>query len=602
MSFILDGLETESYDRVYPDGVLLRRIAGYFRPLRRRMAAVALALFAGSLAGAAAPVLAAKLIDLVAARPGLGVAAAAALGIALLGAGGWLFGYMHEKLIALVVGDVVYRVRTDVFGRTLEHDLSFFDEHSSGRIVSRIGQDTQAFSDVVSLAADFSSQILMVLLLTVWLFRIDFPLTLLLIAMTPVAVVVALSFRRVARRVTLEAKRANAEINAQVQESVAGIMVAKSFRKESSLFSAFLTNNALSYRVGLRRGIVLNTIFPVVGFAAGAANAALAYAGGRAALSGGMSVGDWYLFMQAVSFYWWPLLNIASFWSQFQDGLSAAERVFSLIDRKPRVRQTGGDVPPRLTGRVEMRNLCFSYNSQETVLENFSLTIEPGENLAIVGHTGAGKSSIARLIARFYEFQRGELLVDGRDIRSLDLAAYRRMIGYVPQDPFLFTGTVRDNIRYGRIDASDEQILSAAARLGRGDWLEDLADGLDTRVGERGGNISYGQRQLVTLARVLLKNPAIFLLDEATAGVDPFTEAQIQEGLRTVMRGRTAVVIAHRLSTVREADRIIVLDRGGIMEEGSHRELLKKGGSYAELYNTYFRHQSLEYVEKSRTE
>jgi len=161
---------------------------------------------------------------------------------------------------------------------------------------------------------------------------------------------------------------------------------------------------------------------------------------------------------------------------------------------------------------------------------------------------------------------------------------------------------VRDNIRYGRIDASDEQILSAAARLGRGDWLEDLADGLDTRVGERGGNISYGQRQLVTLARVLLKNPAIFLLDEATAGVDPFTEAQIQEGLRTVMRGRTAVVIAHRLSTVREADRIIVLDRGGIMEEGSHRELLKKGGSYAELYNTYFRHQSLEYVEKSRTE
>ena len=602
MSFILDGLETESYDRVYPDGVLLRRIAGYFRPLRRRMAAVALALFAGSLAGAAAPVLAAKLIDLVAARPGLGVAAAAALGIALLGAGGWLFGYLHEKLIALVVGDVVYRVRTDVFGRTLEHDLSFFDEHSSGRIVSRIGQDTQAFSDVVSLAADFSSQILMVLLLTVWLFRIDFPLTLLLIAMTPVAVVVALSFRRVARRVTLEAKRANAEINAQVQESVAGIMVAKSFRKESSLFSAFLTNNALSYRVGLRRGIVLNTIFPVVGFAAGAANAALAYAGGRAALSGGMSVGDWYLFMQAVSFYWWPLLNIASFWSQFQDGLSAAERVFSLIDRKPRVRQTGGDVPPRLTGRVEMRNLCFSYNSQETVLENFSLTIEPGENLAIVGHTGAGKSSIARLIARFYEFQRGELLVDGRDIRSLDLAAYRRMIGYVPQDPFLFTGTVRDNIRYGRIDASDEQILSAAARLGRGDWLEDLADGLDTRVGERGGNISYGQRQLVTLARVLLKNPAIFLLDEATAGVDPFTEAQIQEGLRTVMRGRTAVVIAHRLSTVREADRIIVLDRGGIMEEGSHRELLKKGGSYAELYNTYFRHQSLEYVEKSRTE
>jgi ABC-type multidrug transport system fused ATPase/permease subunit len=190
--------------------------------------------------------------------------------------------------------------------------------------------------------------------------------------------------------------------------------------------------------------------------------------------------------------------------------------------------------------------------------------------------------------------------VDGLDIRSLDLAAYRRMIGYVPQDPFLFAGTVRDNIRYGQDEASDEAVLAAALRLGRGDWLGDLADGLDTGVGERGASISYGQRQLVTLARVLLKNPAIFILDEATASVDPFTETQIQEGLQAVMRGRTAVVIAHRLSTVRHADRIIVLDRGRIIEEGSHDALLAKKGHYAELYTTYFRHQSMEYIEEAR--
>jgi ABC-type multidrug transport system fused ATPase/permease subunit len=395
MGFILDGLDTESYDRVYPDRVLVRRIAAYFRPWRRKMAGVALTLFASSLAGAAAPVVIARLIDIVAASPGLGAAAAAAAGVAALGAGGWLFSYMHEKLITEVVGDVVYDVRTDVFSRTLEHDLSFFDEHSSGRVVSRIGQDTQDFSNVVTLLADVSSQVLMILLLTVWLFFIDVKLTLLLIGMAPAAGLLALSFRRLARRVTQDAKKANAEINAQIQESVAGIMVAKSFRKEGALFGSFTGNNALSYRVGLRRGIVLNTIFPVVGFAAGAANAALAYAGGAAVSGSGMSVGDWYLFMQAVGFYWWPLLNIASFWSQFQDGLSAAERVFSLIDREPRVRQKGNVVPPRLAGRIEMRNLGFSYNDKEKVLEDFSLVIEPGENLAVVGHTGAGKSSIA---------------------------------------------------------------------------------------------------------------------------------------------------------------------------------------------------------------
>jgi ABC-type multidrug transport system fused ATPase/permease subunit len=291
------------------------------------------------------------------------------------------------------------------------------------------------------------------------------------------------------------------------------------------------------------------------------------------------------------------MINIASFWSQFQDGLSAAERVFALIDAEPKVTQTASEPVEEIAGAIAFRHLTFSYTDQEIVLPDFDLKIHPRETLALVGHTGAGKSSIARLITRFYEFQGGQLLIDGRDVRRLDLSQYRRHIGLVPQEPFLFSGTVRDNIRYGHPEATDEQVRQAALQVSHGDWVADLPDGLDTDVGERGASLSMGQRQLVALARVVLKDPAIFILDEATASVDPFTETQIQEGLETLMRDRTAIVIAHRLSTVKHADRIIVMDHGRIIEQGTHDALLAQGGHYAELYNTYFRHQSLEYVE-----
>lgn len=593
---ITGGLNAEEYDRSYSDWQLVRRITAYFRPHLGKVGLVAFMVALLSLASTVTPIVISYGIDTLAGNPQIQLLIGLAALVTVLGALGWVFNFVQQWFSARAVGDVVLALREDAFRAVMRRDLSFYDQFASGRIVSRVTSDTQDFATVVTLTIDLLSQLVLVVVISVVMLTQNWRLALVTFTLGPIVILIALGFRRLARHAMQQSQRAQATVNATIQETISGIAVAKNFRQEAAIYTDFRATNELAYRVQLTRVAVFGSIYPLLNTVSGIGVAAIIYIGGLMAINKTITVGEWYLFVQSLGIFFYPITSIASFWSQFQQGLAASERVFALIDDEPLVVQTAQEPIGRLRGEIAFEDLTFNYSTgRSAVLRDFALFIPEGETLAIVGHTGAGKSSLVKLLMRFYEFQDGRLLIDGRDIRTLDLRDYRRQLGLVPQVPFLFSGNVADNIRYGRPGASDADVAAAAHQLGDGSWIDDLPEGLSTDVGERGARLSLGQRQLVALARVLLQDPAILLLDEATASIDPFTEAQVQAALADVLRGRTSIVIAHRLSTVRAADRIIVLRDGQIIEAGDHDGLLTQGGHYAELYTTYFRHQSLEY-------
>jgi ATP-binding cassette subfamily B protein len=595
-----EGLNEEQYDRQYPDRELTRRIIAYFTAQRRKVVIIILLTILMAVISAAEPIVVSKGLDSLKGHPTLAASLLIGLIVLFIGVTDWGINWIRRRLTVRTVGDVILNLRTLAFRAAVEHDLSFYDQFSSGRLASRINSDTNDLGNLVVILTDIFAQVFQAILLGIIIIRTEWHLALLLFAFLPLIFVLALVFRRMARRVTKKGMQAMADVNSAIKETVSGIAIAKNFRQENSIFETFNVANSNSYRVNVWRGFILTLVWPSLNTVAGIGTAALVFAGGLSAAQGAVTIGAWYLFILSLGRFFDPVMSLSSFWSNIQSGLSAAERIFALMDAEPNVVQTARLDVPSLKGEIRFENVSFRYAENEPVLTDFSLDIQPGENLAIVGHTGAGKSSLAKLIARFYEFQSGRIWIDGADIRTLDLQQYRRQLGIVSQVPFLFSGTVAGNIRYACPDVSDAEILSMARRIGDGDWLETLPEGLNTVVGERGTMLSMGQRQLVALLRVLMQKPAIFVLDEATASIDPFTEWQIQQALNMILVKSTSILIAHRLSTVKAADRIIVIEKGRIIETGDHNGLLAQGGHYAMLYNTYFRHQSLAYVEQAR--
>lgn len=592
------GLDSDKYDRQYSDLYLAQRIWDYAKKFGRNVTMILVAVLILSIVVSLRPILISAGIDALEAEQN----------IVMLILGGLLFSAVFEyatnwvrrRYLTQIIGNIVANMRDSAFTAAVGRDLAFYDRNKTGKIVSRITSDTQEFGDVLLFTSDVASQLISIVFLLAILFQRSVFLTFLLLVTVPVYAIAAYGFRLLARRATRQGSRAMAVVNDQIQESVTGISVAKNFRRESMIYDEFLEVNNLSYTTNLKRSVVIASIIPTMNVLSGFSISIILYFGSSSVIEGLITAGTAYLFFQGVDRFLFPIINLVSFWSQFQQGLASAERVFALIDAENTLQQIDDKAGDNIKGHIEFKNVSFAYDEDQWIMQDFDLDIKEGESVAFVGHTGAGKSTVAKLVTRFYEFQKGDIQIDGQDIRTFNLQSYRARLGIVPQSPFLFSGTIRQNIRYARPDATDAEVQELANSIGKGEWLDTLPDGLDSDVGERGARLSMGQRQLVSLLRVMIQNPAIFILDEATASIDPFTEMQIQEAIDLLLAKSTSILIAHRLSTVRSADRIIVLKEGAIIEEGSHESLMEQEGHYAELYNTYFRHQSLSYIENAR--
>ena len=422
MGFMFSGLDADKYDRQYSDTYLFQRLWSYLKPYRRRVWGVVLAALVMSGTQALPPILLAFGVELL--QEGSGWSPLLlVVGALLLTA---LFGYFanwgRRRLLNRVIGDLMRVLREDALKAAVHRDMAFYDENKSGKILSRITSDTEEMGQVLIFSSDIISRVVMALILVVVLLTRNAPLTLVTLSFTPIIVSIALIFRRLARNVTRQGSRAMAMVNDKIQETVSGISIAKNFRREGMIYDEFVDVNTESYTINMRRGFVLSLVFPVLNALGGFAVAAVVYVGALQVVNGVINAGDWYLYLQAVDYFWFPFLQLAAFGSQIQQALSAVERIFALIDAENTVQQNDDQPVGKVGGDIRFDDITFGYTADNPVLSKFDLHISPGESVAFVGHTGAGKSTIIKLITRFYEFQQGHILIDGRDIRSFDFA------------------------------------------------------------------------------------------------------------------------------------------------------------------------------------
>ena len=502
-----------------------------------------------------------------------------------------VFGFVF---LAGVLGErIQYDLRKMLFNHLQELSLSYYSQHAVGRLIARVTSDTGRVSELMTWGiVDSTWAIMNIGTAVVFMSIINWRLGLIVFAAIPVMIVIGVHFRRKILVEFRTARRTNSRITGAYNENIQGVRVVKALGREDGNTREFQEITTTMYRASFRAAWLSALFLPVVQIiAAIALGMIVAYSGSQIQI-GMMTIGGIQAFVSYLTFMMWPVQDLARVYAEMQHSVASAERIFRLIDTPPEVHDRPGAVPaPTLLGTIEFDHVDFYYGDQKPVLSDFTLSVRAGETIALVGPTGGGKSTIVNLLCRFYEPRAGVIRILGRDYTEYTLESLHSRIGIVLQTPHLFSGTVTENILYGRLEATQNEVIAAAKQAGAHDFIVTLEKGYDQNVGEGGNLLSVGQKQLISLARAVLSQPELFIMDEATSSVDTLTEARIQRGMEALLEGRTSFVIAHRLSTIRRADRILFIDAGRITEQGTHAELLRLRGRYFALYTQQFRHE-----------
>jgi len=587
----------EKTERKTPSKVLIARLLRYFLPHKMLIGVILLTIIVTSITGVMIPYLLGREIIsryiLKADFAGLLTMTLVFIGVTFMD---WAANALRTYSVGKIGQSMLFKMRSELFAQLQNLSFSFFEKAKSGDLISRVTNDTDSIGEVfTSGVVSVISDILSMSLVIIVMFMINVQLTLVSLLVVPLIVGTALLFNSKFREAYMATRTQISKVTSKLEQSLAGIREIKSFTKERDVIREFREANLQDFQANIQAIKVWGTFFPTIQMIQAIGSSIVMLYGGMLAFSGalgsmGDAVGILITFLIYVNRFFGPIFDLTNFYNTVQSALAAAERIFELLDAKPEIKDSEDAIEmPPIKGEIVFENVTFGYDPQHPVLHNISFRIKPKETVALVGPTGAGKSTIIKLLSRFYEPQSGSIKIDRYDIRRVKQKSLRSQMGIVLQESFLFTGTIMENIRYGRLDATDEEVIKAAKIVGAHEFISKLPEGYNTKIGERGAGLSVGQKQLISFARALLREPAILILDEATSSIDPYTDLLIRKAMKKLFKNRTSIVIAHRLSTVREADRIFVIDDGRIVEEGSHEELIKKGGLYKHLYEMQFK-------------
>jgi ATP-binding cassette subfamily B protein len=587
------GGDEEDHERTVPDMVLFGRMMGYITRHRRESMLLIVAVIASTGVNLLPPYMFTLAIDKYIVN--LDTNGLALIGIAFVVVYALTFATQATQryIINWLGAKLAYDVRLDLFRHLQELSLDFYAKREVGSIVSRATNDVEKITELVTsgvahVIADFVTLGGIIVILVI----MDARLSLITFSIIPLMAGFLYIWGRRVRVVYRATRRTIASVSAKMEESVSGMREIQSFSREGETRKEFQQVNINNMQANVQAGQVMSAFWPVVAIFTALGNCLVLWFGGSAVINGTLSVGVLFGFMSYLNRFFHPIEDLSTFWNSVQSALAAAERVFGIMDSEVVVRDApdAADLPT-IEGEIAYEGLTFSYEPGQPVLRDINLEIAPNTTVALVGPTGVGKTTMINLLYRFYDPQQGRVAVDGHDLRGVTIESLRRQMAIVLQDTYLFSGTIMENIKYGMLDATDEEVIEVTKAVGAHEFIERLPEGYETDVRERGGRLSQGQRQLVSLARALLANPRILIMDEATSSIDAYTELIIQKAMDKVLKGRTSIIIAHRLSTVRNADKIVVLEEGRITEMGSHSELIERGGLYKQLYEMQFRYE-----------